>query len=144
MGEKAYLSTTAAFLARAVEAQGRDEEAYELTEVAEQAGAADDFSTQVVWRGVRARLIAKGGATAEAERLAREAVMLAEQTDRLNYHGGALVDLAAVLRSAGQIGGELEALEAALELYERKCNLVAAAKLRPRVDELKQATPLEV
>ena len=48
------------------------------------------------------------------------------------------------LRSAGQVGGELGALEAALELYERKCNLVAAAKLRPRVDELKQATPVEV
>jgi tetratricopeptide (TPR) repeat protein len=144
MGEKGYLSTTAAFLARAVEAQGRDEEAYELTEVAEREGATDDFSTQVVWRGVRARLIAKGGATAEAERLAREAVTLAEQTDRLNYHGGALVDLAAVHRSAGQVGDELEALEAALELYERKCNLVAAAKLRPRVDELKQAKPVEV
>jgi predicted ATPase/class 3 adenylate cyclase len=144
MGEKAYLSTTAALLARAVEAQGRDEEAYELTEVAEQAGAADDFSTQVGWRGVRARLIAKGGATAEAERLAREAVALAEQTDRLNHHAGALADLAAVLRSSAEVDGELEALEAALELYERKCNLVAAAKLRPRVDELKQSTPLEV
>jgi predicted ATPase/class 3 adenylate cyclase len=144
MGEKGYLSTTAALLARAVEAQGRDEEAYELTEVAEHAGAADDFSTQVTWRGVRARLIVKGGATAEAERLAQEAVTLAEQTDRLNYHAGALADLAAVLRSAGRLGGELEALEAALELYERKCNLVAAAKLRPRVDELKQTTPLEV
>jgi class 3 adenylate cyclase/predicted ATPase len=144
MGEKGYLSTTAAFLARAVQAQGRDGEAYELTEVAEQAGAADDFSTQVVWRGVRARLMAKGGATAEAERLAREAVTLAKQTDRLNYHGGALADLAAVLRSAGQTGGELEALEAALELYERKCNLVAAAKLRPRLDELKQTAPVEV
>jgi hypothetical protein len=144
MGEKGYLSTTAALLARAVEAQGRDEEAHELTEVAEQAGATDDFSTQVVWRGVRARLIAKGGATAVAERLAREAVALAEQTDRLNYHGGALVDLAAVFRSAGQADDELHALERALELYERKCNLVAAAKLRPRVEELKQATPLEV
>jgi class 3 adenylate cyclase/predicted ATPase len=144
MGEKGYLSTTAALLARAVEVQGRDEEAYELTEVAEQAGATDDFSTQVVWRGVRARLIAKGGATAEAERLAREAVTLAEQTDRLNYHAGALVDLAAVFRSAGQIDGELEALEAALVLYERKCNLVAADKLRVRVEQLKQSTPLEV
>jgi ATP/maltotriose-dependent transcriptional regulator MalT len=144
MGEKAYLSTTAAFLARAVEAQGRNEEAYELTEVAEQEGATDDFSTQVVWRGVRARLLAKGGATAVAVRLAREAVALAEQTDRLNYHGGALVDLAAVFQSAGQVDDELQALEAALELYERKCNVVAAAKLRPRVDELKQTTPVEV
>jgi len=144
IGEKGYLSTTAALLARAVEAQGRDEEAYELTEVAEQAGATDDFTTQVVWRGVRARLIAKGGATAEAERLAREAVTLAEQTDRLNYHGDALVDLATVFRNSGQAGDELGALEAALELYERKSNLVAAAKLHPRVGELKQATPLEV
>ena len=49
-----------------------------------------------------------------------------------------------MLRASGRIGGELEALEAALELYERKCNLVAAAKLRPRVDELKQTTPAEV
>src|ERR671931_189963 len=144
MGEKGYLSTTAALLARAVEAQGRDEEAYELTEVAEQAGAADDFSTQVGWRGVRARLIAKGGATAAAERLAREAVTLAEQTDRLNHHAGALVDLAAVFRSAEQVDDELDALEAALELYERKCNVVAAEKLRARLGELTQSTPLEV
>jgi predicted ATPase len=144
MGEKGYLSTTAALLARAVEAQGRDEEAYELTEVAEEAGAPDDFSTQVGWRGVRARLIAKGGATAEAERLAREAVTLAEQTDRLNHHAGALVDLAAVFRSAEQVDDEREALAAALELYERKCNLVAADKLRGRVSELRQSTPLEV
>jgi len=144
MGEKGYLSTTAALLARAVAAQGRDEEAYELTEVAEEAGAPDDFSTQVGWRGVRARLIAKGGATAEAERLAREAVTLAERTDRLNHHAGALVDLAAVFRAAGQIDDEREALTAALELYERKCNLVAADKLRRRVGELEQSTPLEV
>jgi ATP/maltotriose-dependent transcriptional regulator MalT len=144
MGEKGFLSTTAALLARAVEAQGRDDEAYELTEVAEQTGAADDFSTQIVWRGVRARLIAKGGATAEAERLAREAVALAEQTDRLNHHGGALVDLAAVYRSAGQVGDEIESLETALGLYSRKRNVVATEKLLARLGELRQSTPLEV
>jgi tetratricopeptide (TPR) repeat protein len=144
MGEKGFLSTTAALLARAVEAQGRDEEAYDLTEVAEQSAATDDFSTQIVWRGVRARLIAKGGATADAERLAREAVALAEQTDRLNHHGGALVDLAAVFRSAGQVSDEVDALEAALELFERKCNVVAAEKVRARLGEITQSTPLEV
>ena len=140
MGEKGYLSTTAAHLARAVEAQGRDEEAYELTEVAEQFGSADDFSTQIVWRGVRARVIAKGGATAEAERLACEAVTRAEKSDCLNHHAGALVDLAAVYRSAGQLCDELEALETALELYERKCNVAAAEKLRARLHELTQST----
>jgi hypothetical protein len=148
MGEKGFLSTTAALLARAVEAQGRDEEAYDLTEVAEATGASDDFSTQVVWRGVRARVMAKGGAKGEAERLAREAVGLAEQTDRLNHHGGALVDLAAVLRAAERVGDEHEALEAALDLFERKCNRVAAERVGARLDELAElvteTTPLEV
>jgi len=49
-----------------------------------------------------------------------------------------------VFRAAGQIDDEREALTAALELYERKCNLVAADKLRRRVGELEQSTPLEV
>jgi class 3 adenylate cyclase/predicted ATPase len=148
MGEKGYLSTTAALLARAVEAQGRDEEAYELTEVAEQTAASDDVSTQIVWRGVRARLIVKGGATREAQRLAREAVALAEQTDWLNHHGDALVDLAAVLQVAGRVEGEIEALEAALDLYDRKHNLVAADRVGARLAELAhgvtEPTPLEV
>ena len=59
MGEKGFLSTTAALLARAVEAQGRHDEAEELTEVAQRTGASDDLSTQIVWRGVRARVLAR-------------------------------------------------------------------------------------
>jgi len=148
MGEKGYLSTTAALLARAVEAQERDEEAYELTEVAEQTAASDDISTQIVWRGVRARLIAKGGATREAQRLAREAVALVEQTDWLSHHGDALVDLAAVLQVAGRVDDEVEALESALDLYDRKRNLVAADRVGARLSELAhgvtEPTPLEV
>ena len=93
-----------------------------------------------MWRGVRARVLAKGGATAEAERLAREAVTRAERSDCLNHHAGALVDLAAVYRSAGEVRDELEALETALKLYERKCNVVAAEKLRARLGELTQST----
>jgi tetratricopeptide (TPR) repeat protein len=135
-GEKGFLSTTAALLARAVEAQGRHEEARELTEVAERSGASDDFATQIVWRGVRARVLAEDGDRATAERLAREAVTLAGQTDRLNYHGDALVDLAAVLRRSKRADGEREALAAALALYERKGNVVASARVRSRLDEL--------
>ena len=130
-GEKAFLSTTAALLARAVEAQGRRYEAYELTEVAERNGASADFATQIVWRGVRARIVAEDGEGETAERLlAREAVTLAEQTDRLNSHGDALVDLATVLGKARRAADERDALEAALALYEQKENLVAAARLR--------------
>ena len=139
MGEKGFLSTTAALLARAVEAQGRHDEAEELTEVAQRTGASDDLSTQIVWRGVRARVLAERGLAPDAETLAREAVRLAEQTDRLNHHADALVDLAAVLRTSGR-ADESEALDAALVLYERKGNVVAGAKVRERLTALDQAT----
>ena len=132
MGEKGFLSTTAALLARAVEAQGRHDEAEELTEVARRTGASDDLSTQIVWRGVRARVLAERGLAADAEALAREAVHLAEQTDRLNHHADALVDLAAVLRTAAR-ADEPHVLDAALELYERKGNIVGGAKVRDRL-----------
>jgi len=139
MGEKGFLSTTAALLARAVDAQGRHEEAHELTEIAERTGASDDLATQIVWRGVRAGILAERGLAEKAERLAREAVALAEQTDRLNYHGDALVDLARVLRKSRDAHGELEALEAAHTLYERKGNLVGSSRARERLGEVSRA-----
>ena len=137
MGEKGFLSTTAALLARAVEAQGRHDEAEELTEIAKRTGAPDDLSTQIVWRGVRARVLAERGLRAEAEELAREAVRLAERTDRLNHHADAVMDLAAVLRIS-RSADELEAVGAALRLYEQKRNMVAAAKVRGRLDVLEE------
>jgi predicted ATPase/class 3 adenylate cyclase len=130
MGEKGFLSTTAARLARAVEAQGRNEEAYELTVVAEQAGASDDLSTQIGWRGVRARILASRGRFDEAERLAREAVALAEQTDRPNQHGDALADLATVLAAAERHEEAFQVSEEAFRVYERKGNLVAAERVQ--------------
>jgi tetratricopeptide (TPR) repeat protein len=139
MGEKGFLSTTAALLARAVEAQRRDEEAYELTEVAERNAASDDLATQIVWRGVRARILAERGSDEEAEQLARGAVALAEQTDRLNYHADALDDLASVLERSGRAEEEARALGTALALFERKENLVASARIRARLGERKPA-----
>ena len=138
MGERGFLSTTAALLARAVEAQGRHDEAEELTKVAEQTGASDDLSTQIVWRSVRARVLAGRGLAEDAESLAREAVRLAAQTDRLNHHADALVDLAAVLAKSGRTD-ESETLERALELYERTGNVVAAARVRERLAMLSYA-----
>ena len=54
MGEKAFLSTTAAFLARAVFAQGRIDEADELAQLSASLTAPGDLLTQLLWRGVRA------------------------------------------------------------------------------------------
>ena len=55
MGERNYISTTAAFLAEALYRQGRDEEALAMTEQSEEIAAADDVASQCLWRSVRMR-----------------------------------------------------------------------------------------
>ena len=50
MGERNFISTTAAFLAEALYRQGRDDEALRMTEESEEIAAADDVATQYLWR----------------------------------------------------------------------------------------------
>ena len=77
MGDRMFLPTTAAFLARALLEQGHDAEAEHLTELSARLAGRDDLLTQILWRGVRARVLARRDETAEAEELARDAVRLA-------------------------------------------------------------------
>ena len=130
MGEHAFLSTTAAFLARAVFAQERIDEAEELARLSARLSASGDLVTQVMWRSVQARILARRGRYAEAEALAREAVTLAERTDFLVDRGDALVDLAHILRDAGQRNEAATAAAEGLHLHEQKGNLVTAGKIR--------------
>ena len=90
MGERMFRSTTAAFLARAVLEQGRDEEAEELAKLSAQLAAKGDLLSQILWRGVRARVLARRAQFEEAEVLAREAVALAQATDFVNHRADAL------------------------------------------------------
>jgi hypothetical protein len=138
MGERGLLATTAAMLAQALYAQGRADEAEAQCAVSEAAAPRDDLVTHVMWRGVRAKVLARAGHAQAGEALAREAVGLVERTDMLVIHGDALLDLAEVLRLAGRADRATEAASAALAVHERKGNLVAAARarawLRPRGD----------
>jgi tetratricopeptide (TPR) repeat protein len=139
MGEKGYLATTAAFLAQAIAAQGRPEEAERFIEVSREAAGEDDLSAQMVWQGLQARILAAGGRLAEAEELARSAVALAARTDFLNQHGDALLELAVVLDVAGRAAEARVAVSDALGLYGRKGNLLAAARARRRLERLAPA-----
>jgi DNA-binding SARP family transcriptional activator len=130
MGEKAVLATTAALLAQAVYAQDRDAEADALCEVSAGATPPEDVATQAIWLGVRAKLRAKAGEPEQAETLARRAMRLAEPTDLLVVRGDALLDLAEVLRLGGRPAEAEAAARGGLELYERKGNLVSAARAR--------------
>jgi DNA-binding SARP family transcriptional activator len=78
----------------------------------------------------RARVAAHGGALAEALRLASKSVEVAERGGRLNDRARVWLALAEVLRAAGRESEARAAVASALELYERKGNLVAAARLR--------------
>ena len=69
-------------------------------------------------------------------RLAREAEALFEGTDALIDHGECLLDLAEVLRAAGDRDEAGEAARAALALYEQKENVVEAARAKAFLAEL--------
>ena len=136
MGEKGMLSTRAAFLADAVCAQGRLEEAEALVRESESLGAPDDLMTQIAWRAVEAKVLSRRGKHSEAERLAREAVSLAEPTEWFFDHGRALEDLGDVLDRAGKAEEARAAFARAADLYDRKGMATSAERLR----ELLQAT----
>jgi tetratricopeptide (TPR) repeat protein len=136
MGEKNILSTVAGHLARVLYAQGRYAEAEELAEMCAQAAAEDDVISQVLWRSARGMVLARRDDFAEAERLAREAVALMEQTDQIDRHADALIDLAEVLRLSGREHEAAPVIEEALQLYERKENVVSTEKAKALLDEL--------
>ncbi|MBA2460725.1 MAG: AAA family ATPase, partial [Actinobacteria bacterium] len=121
-------------LARALLELGRDDEAEQWLERGRETAPSEERLPQLLWRQARARVLARRGELQEGERLAREAVARAEETDMLNAHADALVDLAEVLALAGQ--DARAELEQALTLYERKGNLVMAERTRSRLAEL--------
>ena len=94
--------------------------------------------TEMTWRQVKAKVLARRGEHAEAERLAREAVAMGEATESLDAQGDANADLAEVLLLGGQRDEAVVALETAVERYERKGNLVSAQRTRTRLAELQR------
>jgi class 3 adenylate cyclase/tetratricopeptide (TPR) repeat protein len=139
MGDTGVLSTVAAFLAEALYALGRYDEAERFTRASEEAASPDDVLSQAGWRGVQGKLLARRGKPEEALAIARESVSLATPTDYLDLRGKAAMDLAEVLELTGASGEALPIIEEAVELYEAKQNRVAAGQARRRLKELTEA-----
>ena len=127
LGELGNLMWFYCNLAQALLELGRDDEAEEWLQRAE-TWPSEERLPQMLWRQARGKLLARRGELEEAERLAREAVALGAETDMLNAHGDALLDLAEVLALAGR--DPRAELEEALTLYEQKGNLVMAERTR--------------
>jgi tetratricopeptide (TPR) repeat protein len=127
MGERIDRPGIAAQLAEALYQQNRYDEAEHFVEISEEGVP----SARVRYRfAVRAKLLARRGDVVRAATLAKAMVELAQREDNLNMHGHALMDLAEVLRLAGQTDESRGHVESALELYDRKANAVSAAAAR--------------
>jgi class 3 adenylate cyclase/tetratricopeptide (TPR) repeat protein len=135
VGELGFLSSVAPLLVDALIEQDRDEEALALTERwhVDRLTVPEDVDAQAGWRRVRARLLARRGDIEEAERLGREAVTIAAETDYFEARALALADLADVLWLAGRPEEAARTVQEALALYEGKGSVAGAARLRERL-----------
>jgi tetratricopeptide (TPR) repeat protein len=135
-GDEGHKSTAAGELARALFALERFDEAEEYAEMALRVAAEDDLASQTAGRSASALVLAARGEYAEAERLAREAVVMFSEAESPNFQADGWMDLATVLRTAGKAADAERAAREALALYERKGNRPAAASTRAFVEEL--------
>jgi ATP/maltotriose-dependent transcriptional regulator MalT len=129
MGNKVFLSTISADLGEAVYQQGRLDEAEGLSKTSEELGASDDVYNETAWRRLRAKVLAARGDLLGAERMAQQAVEVSAGAEFLDDAALAWLDLAGILRDAGDPGPQTAAAEA-LGLFERKGNLVGAERAR--------------
>ena len=136
MGHWSWLSTFAPMRGHSLYELGLDDEAYEWAEKGRALGADDDIATQVHWRRVEAKVLARRGETERGEALAREAVSLLERTDMLDEQADALLDLARVLDLAGRRDETTAVLADAIDRYERKQNLMMSGRAGGWLHEL--------
>jgi class 3 adenylate cyclase/tetratricopeptide (TPR) repeat protein len=141
LGETSNFSGFSHALASAGYMQGRYDEAEQFTRESEHSSRPNDVDSHVHWRSTRAKLLARRGELDAAQRLAREALEFASQSDFHLAHADALTDLGEVLDLAGDAEAAAAAVEHAIHFYEQKGNAVSAARARVRLAELHNAAP---
>jgi len=137
VGDTRALSTLAGELADALYWLGRYAEAEEASRESERLTQPSDAYSQVVWRGVRAKLLARRGEGDEALRLVREAIGWAGT--RPEELGNLYSDLAEIERIAGRSDRAAEALERSLAMYEQKGMVPMAERIRGQLAELRSS-----
>ncbi len=140
MGERNYISTTAAFLSEALYEQGRFDEAVELATRSEKLAAPDDISSQFLWRCVAGKVEARRGRFEHAEQLVRRGVELIRATDELDSQASALMDLAEVLTLADRRQEATAAATEAERLFRAKGNVVSEQRAKGLTEALADRT----
>jgi tetratricopeptide (TPR) repeat protein len=127
IGNEYSLPVVAVLLARAVCRQGRYDEAAELVATVDQLADDADVETQAIRRCVSAQLLAESGDAEGAERLAREALEIAD-SESPDLRGDCLVVLAEVLSASGRGEQARFVLREAHGLYRLKGNVVSSER----------------
>jgi tetratricopeptide (TPR) repeat protein len=136
LGERTWLSTAVAKLGECYYRLGRLDEAEAEALRAAELGASDDVVTQMDSRQVRAKVLARRGEHERAERLAREAIAIAEGAGIAGSFWPNDLALAEVLELAGRPAEAVQALDVALSKLDRKRIFSVAEEAGRRRDAL--------
>lgn len=127
LGERSYLSTLAAMLARAALEQDQIDDADRFATISEETTEEDDAGSGILFHSIRARIDSQRGNHDSAESHARQAIDIAATTDYLDLQAGAALDLAEVLTAAGRLEEAQAAATDARERFKRKGNIPGVA-----------------
>jgi DNA-binding SARP family transcriptional activator len=130
------LSSVAAELGRALQVQGRFDEARNWSRLAREHAPQGDRISQVSWRSLESVLLAQEGEATRAEKLGLEALRIIETTDALTHHGDVLLDVAKVLSVAGRHDEAAARVAEALQLFRAKENTAASQKAESQLAEM--------
>jgi tetratricopeptide (TPR) repeat protein len=136
MENRGILCSSLSWLADAVYAQGRLDEALQLTREAEAISAGPDRDAQTRWRVVRAKVLARRGEFAAAKELADDSAAIAAPDSSTMLQTYALEGQAEVSRLAGAPEEAAEYLRAALRLYEERRAWALADRTRAALASL--------
>jgi predicted ATPase/DNA-binding SARP family transcriptional activator len=130
MGSRGYRSHVAAMLAEALHAQGRLDEAHEMTEEARVANVLSDARVQVQWQSTRAKILAWRGQFVPARRLIAEAEALISSAAWALLKATVLTAGAEVDLLAGTPAQAAASLRAALRIYEDRHVILLAERVK--------------
>jgi tetratricopeptide (TPR) repeat protein len=133
---KGPLAIVAGMLARVLLELDRSKEPEQLALECRAIAPESHLHAQIVWRQVRAVVLARRGQTTEAEELVRSAVTMSEQSEQLDSRAQAMADLGEVLRLAGRLDGAAEAMTRAQQLWKQKGNLMCVRRTRAQARRL--------
>jgi tetratricopeptide (TPR) repeat protein len=137
MGDRRYGSMITSLLAEALYAQGRLDEAWQMTETA-QLAPPDDVEPHARYRAVRAKILARRGQHQTATRLCDEAVALIRPTSRPALLAEMLIGQAEIARLAGAPARSALLLQQARQIYQQRGAAPLADRVRSMLAALDQ------